>query len=46
MWILAVIFDLFVALLSGGDAAGSWTADLKNRNDRGLLKKPSDEYVC
>jgi hypothetical protein len=45
MWLVAFIFDLFVAVLSGGKPAG-WIADLDNRNDRGKLKKPSDKYVC
>jgi hypothetical protein len=45
MRFVAFIFDLFVAVLSGGEPAG-WIADLDNRNDRGKLKKPSDKYVC
>jgi hypothetical protein len=44
MWILAIIFDVFVAVISGFDIAAR--EDLKNRNDHGLLKKPSDKYVC
>lgn len=46
MWVLALIYDLFLVLISGGDSGGSWGEDLKNRNDRGLLNKPSDKYVC
>ena len=46
MWILALIFDALVALLGGEPSGSFWSEDLKNRNDRGLLKKPSDKYIC
>ena len=46
MWMIAIVFDVFVAIFGGGDLGSSWAEDLKNRNDRGLLKKPSDKYVC
>jgi hypothetical protein len=44
MWVLALIFDVFIAAISGFDIASR--EDLKNGNDRDLLKKPSDKYVC
>ena len=46
MWNVALIFDFFVTLLGGEPAVSLWSEDLKNRNDRGLLKKPSNKYVC
>jgi hypothetical protein len=45
MWIFALIFDVFVALL-GGPVEALWTDDLKNRNDRGKLRRPSSKYIC
>jgi hypothetical protein len=43
---MELIEVLLVCILEALGIAADYREDLKNRNDRGLLKHPSNKYVC